>query len=115
MGTYTFNTVYMSPVVLYLSCVTFRGPDLKTFRVIKRRANNPRGEYHRSDHCLHTVVTCTVLHPGAPCLHTQSQSVLLKERIIENVAAFVLTAKRSVVPFSLVKVQETFLQEPQHT
>lgn len=48
------------------------------------------------------------------CTHSQSQHCLTMEDWT-CVDVLVLTAKSSDVPFSLVKVQETFLQEPQHT
>lgn len=102
-------------IVFYLA---FKRPNLKTLCVIERGTNHPRGKYHCSHCCFHTVVTCAVLHPGTPCLHnTKSESVLLiKGGGIEDTwMCIVLTAKSSVVPFSLVWVQEMFLQEPQHT
>lgn len=50
----------------------FRGSDLNTFGVIKRRADNTRCKYHRSNCCLHAIITRTVFHPGTPCLHTNT-------------------------------------------
>lgn len=59
-----------------ISAFTFWCSDLKTFCVIKRWANNPRCKYHRSHCCFHAVISCAVLHPGTPCLHTQINPVL---------------------------------------
>lgn len=98
--------------------MNFNCPDLKTFCVIKRWTNNPRSKYHRSHCCFHTVITRTVLHPGTPRLHKQTESVPLggKKKVQRSARRCVThTAKRSVVLFSSVKVQEMFLQEPQHT
>lgn len=58
---------------------SFRGPDLNALCVIERWANHPRSEYYCSHCCFHTVITCTVLHPGTPCLRTKSPSALLKK------------------------------------
>lgn len=77
------ETLVSLPITIWLKHkfiigINFHCPDLKTFCVIKRWTNNPRSKYHRSHCCFHTVVTCTVLHPGTPRLHIQTESVPLR-------------------------------------